>query len=130
MGAKMADGSRKGSNSKFKGTPINFFDPSSRAMRKGCDGEWGEKKEKNGENSSPQTLLPFNRLTGNQLQCRLKPITSLKITPLDMSLLRITSFENTWHSSARVFFSSIPNSFGNLSKLLLFFTSTLGYLFG
>ena len=33
-------------------------------MRKSCD---GEVEEKNGENSSPLTSLPIDRLNGNQL---------------------------------------------------------------
>ena len=37
-------------------------------MRKVGDGE--EEGEKNGENSSPLTLLPFDRLNGDHLQCQ------------------------------------------------------------
>ena len=47
-----------------------FLDPSIPSMRKVDDGEKRKKREKNGENSSPLTSLPVDRLNGDRLQRR------------------------------------------------------------
>ena len=71
----MVDGVWKGASDVFmcsRQLLLNkFFDLRSHFIRKGCDKEeekW--KREKNGEKSSPLTLLPVDNLNGDGLQCR------------------------------------------------------------
>ena len=105
----MADGVWKGVQSQvighFKQLSLNkFFDPSTPSMRKGRDGEWkkwGKKMENNGENSSPLTLLPVDRLTATDCNadrsCQNSgPLTSLPVDRLTATDCNAAARANIW----------------------------------